>query len=125
MNESPVEVQVESAIEWIEALASNDFPHATKTMKNAKGLCCLGAARELFGYAAGPYTTPHPGLPSNGETSQYGLNVYIKATLIRYNDLKAAAHSDIVHMLVGDPYRFFIPEVAEEVAYHFWTGGDK
>ena len=139
-------------IDWITALAQNDYKQGTGRMSSAFGVeggldvdptdghtrgvawgkvpatssfCCLGVNRfmDTHEIESGSQDEYDTLTPDLWEYEEMGLTNKGVDQLVTYNDTMKLSFPEIALRVLRDPHLHFVPEVAEEVIEHFWHRG--
>ena len=123
------EERISNAIEWIDSLAAQSFKKGTGTLgEYHSGMCCLGVVNHLFSLGVNHHENYLFAMESGIDV--VGLKPNTQETLAEMNDgqdgeysgpfVEVHSHPEIAKALVSNPYKYFISEVAEGVAEHYW-----
>ncbi len=130
-------MNVEATIEWIEALAANDYNQTENKMctgydwhmdwsdtKETNGFCCLGVRRFLdrpdlppADQEYGPEWAREE--PEGWERVEFGLKNKGMGVLMELND-GGATFPEIARKILERPCFYFEAELAEEIKDYFW-----
>lgn len=127
MSNFDAEYKAEVVIDWIKALAANEYPQSARgTLKNSEGYCCLGVlnndlklrdtGKNKFGVLTSFLDFDDEGYDPVPEA---GIRRMVQNDLAAMND-GGASFPEIAKQLISNPDKFFIPAVANQIKEYFY-----